>query len=150
MKIRSPVQYFGFWFFFVLSIYLFSFQVWLPWASVAVHGPSLAAASRSSSLAAASRSSSLAAVSRSSSLAAVHGLLILLLLSTSSRTQAQQLWFVGLVALCHAGSFWTKDQTRVPCIARQTLNHWTTREALACLLTTSLHQNGSIVTQGPA
>ena len=28
----------------------------------------------------------------------------------------------------HVGSSWTRDQTRVPCIGRQTLNHWTSRE----------------------
>ena len=27
------------------------------------------------------------------------------------------------------GSSWTRDQTQVPCIGRQILNHWTTREA---------------------
>ena len=27
------------------------------------------------------------------------------------------------------GASWTRDQTGVPCIARQILNHWTTREA---------------------
>ena len=34
-----------------------------------------------------------------------------------------------LVAWWHVGSSWTRDQTGVPCIARWTLNHWTTREA---------------------
>ena len=29
----------------------------------------------------------------------------------------------------HVGSSWTRDQTSIPCIARQILNHWTTREA---------------------
>ena len=28
----------------------------------------------------------------------------------------------------------TKDHTHIPCIARQILNHWTTREVLKCLL----------------
>ena len=28
------------------------------------------------------------------------------------------------------GSFWTRVQTGVSCIARKILNHWTTREAL--------------------
>ena len=46
------------------------------------------------------------------------------------RAQAQQLWHTGLVALWQVGSSWTRDQTGVPCIARQILNHWTTREAL--------------------
>ena len=34
------------------------------------------------------------------------------------------------LALWHVGSSQTRDLTSVPCIARQTLNHWTTREAL--------------------
>jgi len=35
------------------------------------------------------------------------------------------------VAPRHVGSSQTRDQTRVPCIGRQILNHWTTREVLA-------------------
>ena len=35
---------------------------------------------------------------------------------------------MGLVALRHMGSSRTRDQTYVSCIARQMLNHWTTRE----------------------
>ena len=38
------------------------------------------------------------------------------------------MWFVGLVAPRHVGSFWTRAQTRVPCIGRQILNHCATRE----------------------
>ena len=34
-------------------------------------------------------------------------------------TWAQQLWAVGFVALQHVGSFWTRDQTHVPCIGSQ-------------------------------
>ena len=30
----------------------------------------------------------------------------------------------------HVGSSGTRDRTAVPCIPRQILNHWTTREAL--------------------
>lgn len=30
-------------------------------------------------------------------------------------------------ALQHVGSSWTRDQISIPCIARQILNHWTTR-----------------------
>ena len=40
----------------------------------------------------------------------------------------QQLWLVGLIALWHVGSSQIRDQTRVPCIGRWILNHWTTRE----------------------
>ena len=42
-----------------------------------------------------------------------------------SRAQNQELWHTGLVAPQHVGSSWTKDQTCVPCIGRQILNHWT-------------------------
>ena len=41
---------------------------------------------------------------------------------------------MGLVALWHMGSSWTRDGTRVPCIARWILNHWTTREAVGNVL----------------
>ena len=34
----------------------------------------------------------------------------------------------GLVASRHVGSSQTRDRTPVPCIGRQILNHWTTRE----------------------
>ena len=34
----------------------------------------------------------------------------------------------GLVAPQHVGSSQTRDQTCGPCIGRQILNHWTTRE----------------------
>ena len=44
------------------------------------------------------------------------------------RAQAQWLWRTGLVALRHVGSSWTRDQTHVPCIGRQILNHCPTRE----------------------
>ena len=35
---------------------------------------------------------------------------------------------MGLVALRHVEFSQTRDQTCVPCIGRQILNHWTTRE----------------------
>ena len=41
---------------------------------------------------------------------------------------AQVLW--GWVAPWHVESSQIRDWPRVPCIARQTLKHWTTREAL--------------------
>ena len=45
---------------------------------------------------------------------------------------------MGLVALRHVGSSQTSGQTIVPCIGRQILNHWSTREVLshieACLV----------------
>ena len=33
-----------------------------------------------------------------------------------------------MAAPWHVRSSWTRDQTSVPCVARQTLNHWITRE----------------------
>ena len=47
---------------------------------------------------------------------------------------AQWLWHTSVVALSDlSSSMWdlssrTRDQTHVPCIGRQILNHWTTRE----------------------
>ena len=35
---------------------------------------------------------------------------------------------MGLVALWHVGSSWTRARTCVPCVGRQTLNHCATRE----------------------
>ena len=55
-----------------------------------------------------------------------HGLQQLQLLG--SRAQAQQLWHMGLVALWHVGSSHIREGTRVPCIGRQILSHWTMRE----------------------
>ena len=41
----------------------------------------------------------------------------------------------GFVALRHVRSSQTMDRTCVPCIGRQILNHWTTREApLLCFI----------------
>ena len=47
---------------------------------------------------------------------------------SSCSTWAQWLWHTGLVAPRHVKSFWTRDQTHVPCTGRQILNHWTTRK----------------------
>ena len=35
---------------------------------------------------------------------------------------------MGLVALQHVGSSWTRDQTHIPCTDMQIFNLWTTRE----------------------
>ena len=43
---------------------------------------------------------------------------LLLLWSTSSTAQAQQLWPTGLDAPRHVGSSWISNQSRVPCIDR--------------------------------
>ena len=53
---------------------------------------------------------------------------LLLLRSTGSRAQAQQLWHTGLIALWHVGSSQTRARIRVPCIGKQILNHCATRE----------------------
>ena len=45
------------------------------------------------------------------------------------RVKAQQLWPTGLVALQHVESSLIRDGAGVPCIARQSPNCWTTREA---------------------
>ena len=45
---------------------------------------------------------------------------------------AQWLRCTGLIAPSHVGSFQTRSRTSVPCIARWTLNHWSTREVLCC------------------
>ena len=47
-----------------------------------------------------------------------------------SRALVQQLWCMGLVALWHVESSWTRFQTHIPCNGRRILNHWTTRETL--------------------
>jgi len=41
---------------------------------------------------------------------------------------SQQLWCKGSVASSHVESSRTRDQTCVPCIGKQILNHWTTRK----------------------
>ena len=41
--------------------------------------------------------------------------------------QAQQWWLIGLAALQHVESSWTRNGTHAPCIGRQILDHWTTR-----------------------
>ena len=45
-----------------------------------------------------------------------------------SRVLAQQIWHSGFSCPRHVGSSWTRDQTCVPCIGRQILIHWTTKE----------------------
>ena len=53
---------------------------------------------------------------------------LLLMPITISRTQARQLWHISLVALQYVESSQTRDGICVPCIRRQTLYHWATRE----------------------
>ena len=95
--------------------------LWLCWVFVAAHGLSLVAESRGYS---------------SLQCAGFPLQWLLLLWSMGSRRagfsscgmQAQQLWRTGLVAPRHVGSSRARDQTHVPCIGRQILNHCTTRE----------------------
>ena len=47
---------------------------------------------------------------------------------------AQELWCLGLSAPWHVGSSWAGDPTCVPCIGRQILSHWTTKENLGFFL----------------
>ena len=44
------------------------------------------------------------------------------------------MWLTGPVAPRHVGSSQTRARTRVPCIGRQILNHYTTREAQKFLI----------------
>ena len=45
-------------------------------------------------------------------------------------TQAEQLWYTGLVAQWHVRSSQLRDWTHVSCIGRKILYHWTSRETL--------------------
>ena len=56
------------------------------------------------------------------------------LLLPGSRTQARELWHMGLAAPQQVRSSQTRDSTGVPCTARQITNHWATREAPQILL----------------
>ena len=53
-------------------------------------------------------------------------------------TSLQQSRYTGLVAPLHAEASQTRDQTHVPCIGRQILNHWTTRNSQQILNSTVL------------
>ena len=46
------------------------------------------------------------------------------------RGWAQQFWPIGFIPIWHVESSWIRDQTCVPCIGRQILIHYTTREIL--------------------
>ena len=47
----------------------------------------------------------------------------------SSKAQAQQLWYMGLIVLWPVGSSWVRYWTCVSWIGRWILYHWATREA---------------------
>ena len=72
---------------------------------------------------------SLVAVSKGYSLIVVHGASHCGGVSCC-RAQAQQLWCTGLAALQYVELSQTTDQTQVPRIGRQILNHSSTREVL--------------------
>ena len=90
---------------------------WLCWVFISVHRLSVAVMSEGCFLV-----SALGLLTAVASPGAEHGL-------WTSRDRAWWLWRVGLVALWHVESSWTRDWTRVPCIRRYILNHWTMREA---------------------
>ena len=119
---------------------------WLRWVFVAVHGLSLVAASGSYLLWCVGFSL----------------WWLLLLRSMGSRctgfsscgTRAQQLWCMGLVALQHVGSSWTRARTCVPCIGRQIPRHQgspsnaflnSTSGALSCLSLIDLKHTCSFI-----
>ena len=57
--------------------------------------------------------------------------------------EAQKFRRAGLIAETWDLSFPTRERTRVPCIARQILNHWTTREVpVSVFLTTPAWLSG--------
>ena len=98
-----------------LIIYLFIY-FWLCWVFVSVRGLSPAAASGGHS------SSQCAGLSLSRPL---------LLRSTGSRRAGSAVVAHGPSCSAACGIFPDQGWTRVPCISRQTLNHWATREARA-------------------
>ena len=111
--ISSPIHIYDLYLF-QIFIYLFTYS-WLCWVFVSVRGLSVVVASGGHS------SSRWAGLSLSWPL---------LLGAQAPDAQAQQLWLMGLVAPRHVGSSQTRARTRFPCIDRQILNHWATREAL--------------------
>ena len=102
-------------FYFILFIYF-----WLHWVFIAARGLSLVASNGGYSLL---------------RCAGFSLQWLLLLQSMGCRltgfsccsTQAQKLWYMGLVVPRHVGSSWTMELTCVPCIGRQILNHCDTR-----------------------
>ena len=100
-------------FFFYLFIYLFIY-FWLCWVFVSLRGLSLIASSGGT-------------LHRGARASHCRGLSCCR--AQAPDTQAQQLWLTGLAAPRHVGSSQTRARTRVPCIARQILNHCATREA---------------------
>ena len=132
-------------FFFLISLFILFIYFWLRWVFIAVRGLSLAAVSRGySSLwcTGFSLQCLLLLWSRDSRFAGFSscGTRAQQLWLTGSRAQIQQLWRMGLVAPWHVGSSQTRARTRVPCISRQILNHYATREAPAIVLSYRFYQ----------
>ena len=93
--------------------------VWLCWVFVVARGLSRAAAGRGCSLAAV-------------------GWLLTAVASPVAERGLEGTWPSGAVlrlsAVWHVDSFWSRDQTCVPCTGRWMLHHWTTREPQNSLL----------------
>ena len=122
-------------FFLYINLFILFIYFWLCWVFIAARGLSLVAVSGGYSLLLCTGFSLrwlLLLQTRGSRHAGFSscGLQSQQLWLTSPRAQAQELWRTGLVAPQHAGSSWTRAQTRVPCIGRRILNHCATREAL--------------------
>ena len=122
------------YFFFNKFIYFLFIYFWLHCVFIAAHGLSLVVASRGySSLQCVGFSLWWLLLLQSTGSRRVGfsscGTQPQLLWLVGSRAQAQQLWHMGLVALRHLGSSWTRARTGIPCIGRRILNHCATREA---------------------
>ena len=56
---------------------------------------------------------------------------------------------MGLAAMQHVGSSWSRDRTCVPCIGKWILNHWTTRDVSAQVLVAGTDSALSVCTSSP-
>ena len=105
-----PFFYFFCCWFLLICFCKFIFIFWLLWAFIAVSGLSLFVVSRGCAGWAAQVS---------------HWGWVPLLQSAGSVVEAHGF---RCLAPGHVESPWSQDQTHVPCIGRQSLNHWTNRE----------------------
>ena len=113
-------------FVFVLILSLFIYLFWLCWVFIALHGLPLVAVG-GSALRRGARASHCSSFSSQGTDSRHMGF-------SSCRTQAQQLWRMGLAAPRHVGSSWTRNRTGGTCFGRQILNLCTTREVPNCLV----------------
>ena len=112
-------------FFDVVKIYLFIFFC-LHWDFVAARGLSLVVASEGYFLAVVlGLSVAVASLVMEQGLYSTGSVVVVLGLPVAMASLVDR----GFVALWHMRSSQTMDRTCVPCIGRQILNHWTTREA---------------------